>query len=223
MEWFTFLLFVSTFLFMALYNYHYFFQLKKPLFNTAGLTLIGVQFLFFFGAMEEVSWFQRIADIQSSDFFLKHNAQAETNLHNLTINGVKINKLIFGKILFLVILSHNLFVPLIARKKKWLAEWIDKNGFFLPPLSRTFFYIAAAIAIELFIDHDRAKEHLEIVGAIHYFIVIYAAYGLGYLKKVALFPKAPALFSHGFLIAFILLLSLVSWILGNLSLKDFML
>ncbi len=36
----------------------------------------------FFTFMEEISWGQRIFDIQTPDFFKKHNLQGETNLHN---------------------------------------------------------------------------------------------------------------------------------------------
>ena len=50
----------------------------------------------FFGFGEELSWGQRIFDVQSNDFFRKYNAQGETNLHNLMIDGIKINRWIFS-------------------------------------------------------------------------------------------------------------------------------
>ncbi len=48
-------------------------------------------FYLFFGIFlflcfgEEISWGQRILNIRSPDFFLEHNAQEETNIHNLFI------------------------------------------------------------------------------------------------------------------------------------------
>ena len=50
----------------------------------------------FFGFGEELSWGQRIFDVQSNDFFTEYNAQGETNLHNLMIGGIKINRWIFS-------------------------------------------------------------------------------------------------------------------------------
>ena len=51
--------------------------------------------LLFFAAGEEISWGQRILGLKSPEFFAKNNAQHETNLHNLIVDGVKLNKLIF--------------------------------------------------------------------------------------------------------------------------------
>lgn len=50
----------------------------------------------FFGGGEEISWGQRIFHIQSSEFFKENNAQEETNLHNMVVGDVKLNKLIFS-------------------------------------------------------------------------------------------------------------------------------
>lgn len=58
--------------------------------------------LFLFAAGEEISWGQRIFAVESSEFFLKNNAQGETNLHNLVVGETKINKIIFSQLLFLV-------------------------------------------------------------------------------------------------------------------------
>jgi len=43
--------------------------------------------LFIFLAGEEISWGQRLFNIQSSDYFMKNNAQEEITVHNLKIIG----------------------------------------------------------------------------------------------------------------------------------------
>ncbi|MFH2034784.1 MAG: hypothetical protein ABIJ45_00130 [Candidatus Zixiibacteriota bacterium] len=68
--------------------------------------LILTALLFFFGGGEEISWGQRIFKIQSSQFFLENNAQSETNLHNLHIGDYKINKIIFSKVLLMIIVLY---------------------------------------------------------------------------------------------------------------------
>lgn len=50
----------------------------------------------FFGFGEEISWGQRIFGFTPNEYFAKNNLQYETNIHNLMIDGVKINKLIFS-------------------------------------------------------------------------------------------------------------------------------
>ena len=69
-----------------------------------------------FGAGEEVSWGQRIFGIQSPEYFLNHNLQQETGLHNLAfeVNGrtISVNKLVFGTGLALgliIYLFNNIF------------------------------------------------------------------------------------------------------------------
>ena len=69
--------------------------------------------VFLFGAGEEISWGQRIFNTESSEFFLKNNAQQETNLHNLVVGGVKINKLVFGKGIAIFIVLYLVVFPII--------------------------------------------------------------------------------------------------------------
>lgn len=70
----------------------------------------------FFGAGEEISWGQRIFGIESSEWFKQNNAQAETNLHNLVVEGKKVNKIIFSMALGLALMTY-LFVFSVAYRK----------------------------------------------------------------------------------------------------------
>ncbi len=222
-EWMQFLTFSTTaiFLFFVVFERVHRGESLKHLEN---LGILGLGLLFFFGSMEEISWFQRIADIQASDFFLSHNKQAETNLHNLKIGEVGINKLIFGKILFIGLFSHNVILPLLSIKKPKIRHWVESKGLFLPPLLLVAVYLSLAILLEIFVKHRREKEILEVIGAIHYFTCILMTYGLGvgYSKPILTNleekRRAGILFS-----ALLVFLIYISWILGNMSLKDFLL
>lgn len=75
-----------------------------------------VAFLFFFAAGEEISWGQRIFDIETPEFFQNKNLQNETNLHNLVIGDVKINKLIFSQLLFGVMAIYLILLRPLAGK-----------------------------------------------------------------------------------------------------------
>src|SRR5690606_5826178 len=87
---------------------------------------------FIFGAGEEISWGQRILNIESTEFFQKNNAQGETNLHNLVVGETKINKLIFGTILGILIASYCLILPTLARKVPAVMKLVEKFGVPIP-------------------------------------------------------------------------------------------
>lgn len=222
-EWLQFLVFSSASIFMFFVTYE---RIKRgeSLLRLENLGIFALGFVFLFGSLEEISWFQRIADIQAGDFFLQNNKQAETNLHNLKVGDVGINKLIFGKILFICLISHNVFAPLLSIKKPKIREWIEHKGFFLPPLALVAVYIFLALVIETVVSHRREKELLELVGALHYLAAIFMTYGLGvgYSKPIFTNPDEKRRISVVYVIA-ILFLTYIAWILGNMSLKDFLL
>jgi len=119
--------------------------------------------LFFFGAGEEISWGQRIFNIQSSDFFLTHNSQGETNLHNLIVGGTKINKLIFGTILGVLIGFYFLILPFLYRKVEKVKAIVDSMAM---PLPKYFHIIAYLVLVALteFIQGGKKGEVLEFGG-----------------------------------------------------------
>ncbi|WP_157243275.1 hypothetical protein [Olleya marilimosa] len=75
--------------------------------------MILMALLFLFAAGEEISWGQRIFNIESNAFFVENNLQKETNLHNLTIGNISLNKLVFSKIIFGTLLIYILILPVV--------------------------------------------------------------------------------------------------------------
>ena len=102
-----------------------------------------------FGAGEEISWGQRIFNIESSEFFLEHNAQGETNLHNMVIGDTKINKLIFGQIFTVMLFLYFWALPFIYTKFSAMQGMVDKFGVPVPHLYQsvvfTFAYMLTMI------------------------------------------------------------------------------
>jgi hypothetical protein len=91
----------------------------------------------FFGFGEEISWGQRIFSIQSGEFFTNNNMQAETNLHNLEIDGVNINKLIFSQGLVVVFGFYFLFSQVLYRKWDRFKDLVDIFGMQLPKIKQS--------------------------------------------------------------------------------------
>ncbi len=95
-------------------------RLKKlPFILISLLTL-----LTFFAAMEEISWGQHLFHFQSTDFFIQHNRQKETNLHNL------MDANLFSSLIYVSIYILLVFIPLsyktILKQPKYL-KYFDIN------------------------------------------------------------------------------------------------
>ena len=108
----------------------------RLMFNRIGKTawfrvmMVFTAALFLFGAGEEVSWGQRIFGFESNVFFQQNNDQAETNLHNLMVGDTKINKIIFGQLLTLVLVLYFLIGPFFYARSDRFLQLVDR--FYIP-------------------------------------------------------------------------------------------
>jgi hypothetical protein len=112
-----------------------------------GLLVLGC--LYVFGAGEEMSWAQRIFGFHSPEYFAGNNTQGETNLHNLIIGGVKINKLIFGTLLGILVGLYVLILPYLYRRKKGFAAFVDSLGLPVPKAFHILAYLVVVLCAEL--------------------------------------------------------------------------
>lgn len=167
MEWLTVAGLLAGF-FVCAYRFINLLKTKSWWFLTVTLVL-GV--LLFIAAGEEISWGQRIFGIQSSEYFLKHNAQGETNIHNLVVNGVKINKLVFSTILIAALGVYLVIMPLLYKTKTGFKNLIDNCGI---PIAKTYqvFSFLVVFSISSLLHHDRNPELLEAGAAALFFLII---------------------------------------------------
>ena len=106
-------------------------------------TLVIAALFSFFVAGEEISWGQRVLDIESSEFFLENNAQKETNLHNLVVNGQKVNRILFSFVLTVVIGFYLIVLPILYQKKATVVRFTERAGIPVPRLRQ----IIAAVVL----------------------------------------------------------------------------
>ncbi|MBL0702334.1 MAG: hypothetical protein JJV91_02510 [Desulfosarcina sp.] len=147
------------------------------------LCLLFSGLIFLFGAGEEISWGQRIFHIETPEFFKKHNAQQEMNLHNLVISfsswsgdnkdtqlnknppkkkKIKINKIVFGAFLAVCIVFYFLILPILYRKKKEVRDFTNTFALPIPKIIYVYAYILLFILSELAVK--RSGELLEFGG-----------------------------------------------------------
>lgn len=135
----------------------------------AGLVLFGLVFLF--GVGEEISWGQRLFGLKSPEYFTLNNSQGETNLHNLIIEGKKINKIIFGTFLGIALATYFLILPVLYRKTKKIPELVNKYAIPIPRVFHLIAYLLLVILCE-FIAGGKKGEILEFGGTWIFFILL---------------------------------------------------
>lgn len=139
-----------------------------------GMYLAGLLFtaaVFTFGAGEEISWGQRLIGIESPEFFQNNNDQQETNLHNLVIGGTKINRLVFGKILAVVICSFAFLLPWMWSQSTKLQDLAATFAIPVPKLLHGLIYLGLFGIISC-VDSGKRGELLEFSGSVIFFLMI---------------------------------------------------
>jgi hypothetical protein len=128
--------------------------------------------LLFIAAGEEISWGQRIFNIQSPEYFKEHNAQGETNIHNLVVGGVKINKLVFSIMLIAAMSIYLVVIPILYNYNKNIRAFMDRSGV---PIARLYQVLAIVIVFGLasLLPHERNSELLEAGAALLFSLIIY--------------------------------------------------
>ena len=128
-------------------------------------------FIFLFGTGEEISWGQRIFKIKSPSFFIHNNAQGEINVHNLFFKNIKINKVIFGLSLSIMIVIYMVVFPWLYHRYKSFARLLD--GWAIP-LPRGF-HVISCIVLFLIIQlsaSGKKGELLEFANCWIFFIIL---------------------------------------------------
>ncbi|NEW78549.1 MAG: hypothetical protein GZ086_03800 [Gelidibacter sp.] len=132
--------------------------------------ILAMAVVFFFGAGEEISWGQRIFNMESSQYFIENNAQGETNLHNMVVGETKINKLIFSQLLTVVLVIYLIITPFLYRKLDWVKNLANK---FAVPIVQWHHTIAFLIGtgLLLFITSTRKWEIYEFAFSVIFLLI----------------------------------------------------
>lgn len=152
---------------LLLYRFFKLFK-HKELFWKVGV--LGLALVFFFGAGEEISWGQRIFNVESSQYFLENNAQGETNLHNLVVEDTKINKLIFSQLLTVVLVIYLIITPFLYRKFEWIKNLANKFAVPIVQWHHTISFLVGTVLL-LFISSNRKWEIYEMAFSVIFLLI----------------------------------------------------
>jgi hypothetical protein len=124
----------------------------------------------FFSGGEEISWGQRIFHIKTPEYFAEHNTQDEMNIHNLVVDGERINTLVFSQLFIAAAVLYLVGLPILYNKNQKFKEFIDRAGV---PVARLYQIIACALVFALpsLSPSEKRSELLEF-GACFMFMLI---------------------------------------------------
>jgi len=132
---------------------------------------LGLCLFLFFAAGEEISWGQRIFGLKTPEYFQQHNAQKETNLHNLVLGGVKLNKLIFSVILVGMLGVFLVVVPWLYQKSAVIKKVLDTSAVPVPRLYQVIGFLLV-FGLTSLIHHSKSPELLECCGALLFSLIV---------------------------------------------------
>ncbi|WP_417361008.1 hypothetical protein [Galbibacter sp.] len=126
--------------------------------------------IFFFGAGEEISWGQRLFNIESSAFFLENNAQQETNLHNLVVSGKKVNKIVFSQLLMVAMVIYLIVIPILYRKMDSIKKLMQTFAVPVVKWHQTAAFIISTLIVAV-IPPSRKWEVYELAFGVIFFLI----------------------------------------------------
>jgi hypothetical protein len=141
---------------------------QRPTLFLAGTVLLGA--LYVGAAGEELSWGQHFLEFGSPEYFRSHNAQHETNLHNLVVSDVKINRLVFGTGLLIAVLLYCSVLPIGYRRWPWLRRLADALAVPVPRTRHLVWYGVLALISNMTPSKFR-WEVLELVSSTMFLLI----------------------------------------------------
>jgi hypothetical protein len=144
--------------------------------------MIAFVLIFFFGAGEEISWGQRIFNIESSEYFLENNAQKEMNLHNMVIEGTKVNKLIFSQLLTIILVIYLIITPVLYQNFGQLKNLMARFAVPLPHWHQSLAFVVVS-TIMFIIPSSKKWELYELAFGVIFFLIFLNPYNFRIYSK----------------------------------------
>lgn len=105
--------------------------------------------VFIFGVGEEVSWGQRLLGFETPPDLKKVNAQGELNFHNIRVGNIKLNKLIFGTLLYAGLLVYFVLVPYLYKANSRINALLNRLEAPLPKIKYSILYLSIFVLLHM--------------------------------------------------------------------------
>lgn len=121
--------------------------------------LLGGAAVFFFGAGEEIAWGQRLFGFGTPEAIQQFNTQNEFTLHNLEFGGVRLNQVVFGLLLTIVVVAYVLVLPVVWQFWPPVRGLVDR---FAVPVPRGYHALMIAV-LAPFVDFMPSSNRWELL------------------------------------------------------------
>jgi len=125
----------------------------------------------FFVLGEEISWGQRIFHFKTSEFFEEHNSQDEENIHNLVLDGERINKIIFTDALIAGVAVYLIGFPWLYARNKRFKKLIDNLALPIPKLYQVISCLSV-FGLSFLTFDSKGAELLEFGGCAMFMLIV---------------------------------------------------
>jgi len=102
--------------------------------------------LFTFSLGETMTWGQRIFEYPTPSFFLQYNTQGMPTIHNLAFGSFRVNKVVFGLLLGIIVGLYSIFGTLLYKPETKIGKFLDAWGI---PIARWYHVVTLIIAFAL--------------------------------------------------------------------------
>lgn len=121
--------------------------------------LLGGAAVFFFGAGEEIAWGQRLLGFSTPETIQQFNTQNEFTLHNLEFGGVRLNQVVFGLMLTIVVVAYVFVLPFVWQFWPPVRGWLDR---FAIPVPRGY-HALMIVLLAPFVDFMPSSNRWELL------------------------------------------------------------
>ena len=128
---------------------------------------------FLFMSGEEISWGQRIFNLEPGEWIIKHSYQNEINIHNLLVFDMRLTN-ILDVVWVIVMLVYLFIIAPLYWKKSGITAYIDKIALPVPRLRQIAFLIVIVICVDVYLYFDglRSGEHLE-MNLFYFYLMVF--------------------------------------------------
>jgi hypothetical protein len=160
-------------LFIGIYNFIKFGRHRKSQNLYWMIGTLGLGLLFIFGAGEEISWGQRLLGFETPDTLKEINRQDELNLHNIRIGDFDVNKLIFSKLLTIILIVYFVIFPLLFKRLNWVKSLTNAFGVPVPQIHHTILFLIATLLVLVIPSGKNAELHEFAFAAVFFIIFLF--------------------------------------------------
>lgn len=131
--------------------------------------------VFFLGFGEEISWGQRIVGFATPENLREINFQDEFTFHNIRKDGIDVNKLLFGKVLYTCIFIYFLGFPVLYHHVTRFRNLIDKFKFPVPTATQSLVYLLSFLSIWIIKEGEKWEMQEFAVACFIFFSFLFPA------------------------------------------------